>query len=92
MGFKNYGGQGVILADEMGLGKTLQSIALLWTLLRQGPYGGKPVIKRAIIITPGSLVKVSSKLTQMLHIENINLHTTVGFSCQNIKHFAVGLL
>ncbi|KAJ7339002.1 hypothetical protein JRQ81_012904 [Phrynocephalus forsythii] len=48
---------GAILADEMGLGKTLQCISLIWTLLRQGPYGCKPVIKQALIITPGSLVK-----------------------------------
>uniref|UniRef100_A0A8C5SQZ0 RAD54 homolog B n=1 Tax=Laticauda laticaudata TaxID=8630 RepID=A0A8C5SQZ0_LATLA len=48
---------GAILADEMGLGKTLQCISLIWTLLRQGPYGCKPVIKRALIVTPGSLVK-----------------------------------
>jgi DNA repair and recombination protein RAD54B len=41
----------------MGLGKSLQCIALIWTLLRQGPYGGRPVIKRVAIITPGSLVK-----------------------------------
>ncbi|XP_062987024.1 DNA repair and recombination protein RAD54B isoform X2 [Elgaria multicarinata webbii] len=48
---------GAILADEMGLGKTLQCIALIWTLLRQGPYGCKPVMKQALIVTPGSLVK-----------------------------------
>ncbi|XP_061459089.1 DNA repair and recombination protein RAD54B [Rhineura floridana] len=48
---------GAILADEMGLGKTLQCISLIWTLLRQGPYGGKPIIKQALIVTPGSLVK-----------------------------------
>lgn len=41
----------------MGLGKTLQCIALVWTLLRQGAYGCKPVLKRALIVTPGSLVK-----------------------------------
>ncbi|ESP03752.1 hypothetical protein LOTGIDRAFT_110407, partial [Lottia gigantea] len=57
MGFKDYYGFGAILADDMGLGKTLQCITLLWTLLKQGPYGGKPVIKKALVITPGSLVK-----------------------------------
>ena len=48
---------GAILADEMGLGTTLQCISLVWTLLRQGVYGCKPVLKRALIVTPGSLVK-----------------------------------
>ncbi|XP_060068607.1 DNA repair and recombination protein RAD54B-like [Ylistrum balloti] len=57
MGFRDFGGQGAILADDMGLGKTLQCIALIWTLLKQGPYGGRPVMKKALIITPGSLVK-----------------------------------
>ena len=41
----------------MGLGKTLQSIAIIWTLLKQGPSGGKPVIRRALILAPSSLVK-----------------------------------
>lgn len=40
----------------MGLGKTLQCISLIWTLQCQGPYGGKPVIKKTLIVTPGSLV------------------------------------
>jgi DNA repair and recombination protein RAD54B len=31
---------GCILADEMGLGKTLQSIALVWTMLKQVRRGG----------------------------------------------------
>ncbi|XP_068040916.1 DNA repair and recombination protein RAD54B isoform X3 [Anomalospiza imberbis] len=57
MGMRVSGRFGAILADEMGLGKTLQCIALVWTLLRQGPYGCKPVLKRALIVTPGSLVK-----------------------------------
>ncbi|XP_069477466.1 DNA repair and recombination protein RAD54B isoform X2 [Ambystoma mexicanum] len=57
MGMRVEGKFGAILADEMGLGKTLQCISLVWTLLRQGPYGGKPVLKRALIVTPGSLVK-----------------------------------
>ncbi|XP_034681411.1 protein CHROMATIN REMODELING 25 [Vitis riparia] len=46
---------GCILADDMGLGKTLQSITLLYTLLRQG-VDGKPMVKKAIIVTPTSLV------------------------------------
>ncbi|KOC60978.1 DNA repair and recombination protein RAD54-like [Habropoda laboriosa] len=44
---------GCIMADEMGLGKTLQCITLLWTLLKQA----KPVIEKAIIVAPSSLVK-----------------------------------
>lgn len=37
------------------LGKTLQSITLLYTLLHQG-FDGKPMVKKAIIVTPTSLV------------------------------------
>lgn len=37
------------------LGKTLQSITLLYTLLWQG-FDGKPMVKKAIIVTPTSLV------------------------------------
>ena len=51
MGIQLEGSHGAILADEMGLGKTLQTIALVWTLLRQGPYG-KPVIKRVMVLAP----------------------------------------
>ncbi|XP_029671739.1 DNA repair and recombination protein RAD54-like [Formica exsecta] len=47
---------GCIMADEMGLGKTLQCITLLWTLLKQGPET-KPLIDKAIIVAPSSLVK-----------------------------------
>uniref|UniRef100_A0A0E0CRV4 DNA repair and recombination protein RAD54 n=1 Tax=Oryza meridionalis TaxID=40149 RepID=A0A0E0CRV4_9ORYZ len=46
---------GCILADDMGLGKTLQSITLLYTLLCQG-FDGKPMVKRAVVVTPTSLV------------------------------------
>ncbi|XP_074571282.1 DNA repair and recombination protein RAD54 [Curcuma longa] len=49
------GVSGCILADDMGLGKTLQSITLLYTLLRQG-FDGQPMVKRAMIVTPTSLV------------------------------------
>jgi hypothetical protein len=37
MGLRGPGQTGAILADDMGLGKTLQVLALLWTLLKQGP-------------------------------------------------------
>ncbi|XP_050094783.1 DNA repair and recombination protein RAD54B-like [Anopheles aquasalis] len=47
---------GAILADEMGLGKTLQCIALMYTLLKTGPYG-KPLARRILIVTPSSLVE-----------------------------------
>uniref|UniRef100_A0A3Q3VSN0 Uncharacterized protein n=1 Tax=Mola mola TaxID=94237 RepID=A0A3Q3VSN0_MOLML len=57
MGMRAVGRHGAILADEMGLGKTLQSVALSWTLLKQGPYYGKPVTKRVLVVTPGSLVQ-----------------------------------
>ncbi|XP_074640679.1 DNA repair and recombination protein RAD54B-like [Tubulanus polymorphus] len=57
MGMRDFPGKGAILADDMGLGKTLQCITLTWTLLKQGPYGGRPTIKRVLVIAPGSLVK-----------------------------------
>ncbi|KAF2858677.1 hypothetical protein K470DRAFT_250840 [Piedraia hortae CBS 480.64] len=56
MGMRGYSGEGAILADEMGLGKTLQTIALLWTLLKQNPiHGDGPVIRKALIVCPVSL-------------------------------------
>ena len=57
-GLRNFEGNGCILADDMGLGKTLQGLSLLWTLLKQGSkeLGGKPVVKRAVIVCPTSLV------------------------------------
>lgn len=57
MGMRDFDGQGAILADEMGLGKTLQTIALLWTLLKQNPvYGDSPVIKKALVVCPVTLI------------------------------------
>ena len=58
MGYQVDSNYGAILADEMGLGKTLQTIALVWTLLRQSPLGyGKSVINTALILAPSSLIK-----------------------------------
>ena len=61
MGMREFDGQGAILADEMGLGKTLQTIALLWTLLKQNPLceglqEPPPVIKKALIVCPVTLI------------------------------------
>ena len=46
---------GCLLADDMGLGKSLQSLALIWTMLKQGPHG-VPTAKRALLVCPASLV------------------------------------
>jgi len=61
MGMTDINGQGAILADEMGLGKTLQTIALLWTLLKQSPFHGEEssAIKKALVVCPASLIAVS---------------------------------
>lgn len=57
MGLRDFHGQGAILADEMGLGKTLQTIALIWTLLKQNPiFEDPPVIKKALIVCPVTLI------------------------------------
>ena len=49
---------GAILADSMGLGKTLQTVALVWTLLKQTPYfGDGPLCKRVLIVCPATLVQ-----------------------------------
>ncbi|PLB48175.1 hypothetical protein P170DRAFT_386497 [Aspergillus steynii IBT 23096] len=57
MGMRSFNGEGAILADDMGLGKTLQTITLLWTLLKQNPiYESQPVIKKALIVCPVTLI------------------------------------
>lgn len=74
--FRAVGHYGAILADEMGLGKTLQSVALSWTLLKQGPYGGKPVTKHVLVVTPGSLVhNWAAEFNKWLGRERISVFT-----------------
>ncbi|XP_061572766.1 DNA repair and recombination protein RAD54B isoform X2 [Cololabis saira] len=76
MGMRAVGRYGAILADEMGLGKTLQSVALSWTLLKQGPYGGRPVAKRLLVVTPGSLVQNwKAEFNKWLGRERISVFT-----------------
>ncbi|KAM6910575.1 DNA repair and recombination protein RAD54B [Xenentodon cancila] len=76
MGMRAVGRCGAILADEMGLGKTLQSVALSWTLLKQGPYGGRPVAKRVLVVTPGSLVQNwKAEFNKWLGRERISVFT-----------------
>lgn len=41
---------------QKGLGKTLQCIVLIFTLLKDGPFG-EPFFRRVIILAPSSLVK-----------------------------------
>lgn len=58
MGLKDFSGRGCILADDMGLGKTLQSVTLIYTLLKTGiTPKGEPTAKRVIVVCPCSLVK-----------------------------------
>jgi DNA repair and recombination protein RAD54B len=70
-------GVGAILADEMGLGKTLQVIALLWTLLKQNPiHGAPPLIKKALIVCPVTLIKNWKKeFRKWLGLERIGVFT-----------------
>ncbi|KAG8963765.1 helicase [Tulasnella sp. 419] len=57
MGMRKHEGNGCILADEMGLGKTLQTVALIWTLLKQNPYGNvSGVVGKVMIVCPVSLI------------------------------------
>eukprot|EP00922_Rhytidocystis_sp_ex-Travisia-forbesii_P025931 GHVS01038024.1.p1 GENE.GHVS01038024.1~~GHVS01038024.1.p1 ORF type:complete len:627 (-),score=84.32 GHVS01038024.1:448-2328(-) len=41
----------------MGLGKTLQSISVMWTLLKQGFHPNQPLARKAVVVCPASLVK-----------------------------------
>ena len=98
MGLRTQGCQGAILADEMGLGKTLQTIALLWTLMKQNPIydpgsvggmGGKPVVKKALIVCPVTLINNWRKeFRKWLGNERIGV-LVVGEKT-NVKDFTAG--
>nr|PNR53914.1 hypothetical protein PHYPA_007589 [Physcomitrium patens] len=55
------------------LGKTLQSITLMWTLLKQG-FDGRPMATRVVIITPTSLVSNwEQEITKWLSHSTVNV-------------------
>lgn len=57
MGLRDFDGNGALLADDMGLGKTLQTITLIWTLLKQSPNGfDSPIASKVLIACPVTLV------------------------------------
>jgi DNA repair and recombination protein RAD54B len=84
-------GEGAILADEMGLGKTLQTIALLWTLLKQNPiYEAGPVIKKALIVCPVTLINNWRKeIKKWLGNERVGVFVADGAKI-NLRDFTMG--
>ncbi|KAI9004159.1 SNF2 family N-terminal domain-containing protein [Gaertneriomyces semiglobifer] len=91
MQMKDYNGCGAILADEMGLGKTIQTIALIWTLLKQNAIRRKPVVNRALIICPASLIaNWKREFKKWLGDERIQVCAVD--DKDNIKNFTVGRL
>lgn len=89
------GGHGALLADDMGLGKTLQTIALIWTLLKQSPRGfDKPVVSKVLIACPVTLVgnwkREFKKWLPMNRINVLTLHSknTLTNDRQDLKNFA----
>ncbi|KAK8865771.1 hypothetical protein IAR55_000918 [Kwoniella newhampshirensis] len=57
MGMTDAESEGCILADEMGLGKTLQTIALVYTLLKQSPFANQSSsVSKVLIVCPVTLV------------------------------------
>ena len=87
MGLKSPDMRGAILADEMGLGKTLQTITLIWTLLRQSPIAGqKPTINKVLICCPVSLVNNwKSEFSKWLGLNRLNVLTINSNKYQNEK-------
>ena len=67
--------EGAILADEMGLGKSLQTVALVWTMLRQSPISGTQLARKVLLVAPSSLLKNWQKeFRKWLGPERISIH------------------
>ncbi|KAG7877655.1 hypothetical protein KL906_004715 [Ogataea polymorpha] len=93
MGFRDYDGHGVLLADSMGLGKTLQTITLVWTLLKQSPVAGDPPVARKVLICcPVTLVmnwkKEFRKWLGPNRVSILALNGSSNNDKQNIQGFA----
>ena len=90
MGQRPFVGQGAVLADEMGLGKTLQTIALLWTLLKQNPvYDEPPLIKKALIVCPATLV-TNWRKEFMKWLGNERIGVFVADGTKKLRDFTLG--
>lgn len=86
MGFSLQNYFGCILSDEMGLGKTLQTLSLVLTLLKGGPFTDS-VAKRVLIVTPSSLVSNwDQEVNKWLKNERIFTFTVDGR--KSIQQFA----
>ncbi|KAK5116477.1 hypothetical protein LTR62_008026 [Meristemomyces frigidus] len=92
MGMKDYDGEGAVLADEMGLGKTLQTIALLWTLMKQNPiYKDAPVVKKALIVCPVTLISNWRKeFTKWLGMTTLGIFVADGDKKMRLSDFTMG--
>ncbi|OBT50049.1 hypothetical protein VE04_09917, partial [Pseudogymnoascus sp. 24MN13] len=90
MGLRDYGGKGALLGDEMGLGKTVQSIALIWTLLKQNPISGDgPAIKKVLVVCPVTLIDNWKKEFRSW-LGNINIGVMVADGKMKLTDFTHG--
>jgi DNA repair and recombination protein RAD54B len=90
MGMRLTDGQGAVLADEMGLGKTLQTITLIWTLLKQNPiYEAPPVVNKVLIVCPVTLINNWRKeIRKWLGKDRVGVY--VGDKHSKITDFTLG--
>ena len=67
--------EGAILADEMGLGKSLQTVTLVWTMMRQSPVSGTQLARKILLVSPSSLLKNwQNEFRKWLGSERITIH------------------
>ncbi|EEB05953.2 ATP-dependent DNA helicase Rdh54 [Schizosaccharomyces japonicus yFS275] len=87
MSIGRHNSYGAILADEMGLGKTLQTITVLWTLLKQNPIANAaPPLKKIMIVSPVTLLQNwKNEFIKWLGTERI--HVMIAKSTVEFKEF-----